>query len=122
MQHRLMTLVISALVAGLGLGPAHSTDVPKSGAATTTPQPAEGQTKSAPTAKKPARVDINSATVAQLKKVPGIDAAHAEKIVRNRPYPTRSHLVTKEVLSYDAYMAVKDYLVANPPEPSKAKK
>jgi hypothetical protein len=80
------------------------------------------QPKPAAAAKKPKPVDINSASAEELKKVPGIGDAEAEKIVKNRPYPTRSHLVTRNVLSYDAYMAVKDRLVAaNPPQPKPKK-
>lgn len=73
-------------------------------------------------AKKPKPVDINSATVAQLKTVPGIDEADAQRIVVNRPYMTRSHLVTKNVLSYETYLALKDYIVAVPPAPPKGNK
>jgi DNA uptake protein ComE-like DNA-binding protein len=71
--------------------------------------------------KKPKPVEINSATAAQLKTVPGISDADAQRIIVNRPYTTRSHLVTKNVLSYDAYLAVKDYLSVVPPD-VKAKK
>jgi DNA uptake protein ComE-like DNA-binding protein len=55
-------------------------------------------------------------------KVPGIGEAEAEKIIKNRPYSTRSSLVTRNVLSYDAYMQVKDQLAAeNPPQPKPKK-
>jgi competence protein ComEA len=73
-------------------------------------------TKASPTAKKPKPIDVNTATAAQLKTIPGIGDAEAEKIIKNRPYLTRSHLVTKEVLSYDDYMAIKDKIVAIPPK------
>ena len=86
------------------------------------PQPAAGQSKAGAQSGKPRPVDINSATAAQLKTVPGIGDAEAQRIIIHRPYPTRSHLVTKNVLSYDAYMALKDRIVAVPPEPLKAKK
>ena len=56
----------------------------------------------------------------QLKSVPGVDDARAEKIVKNRPYPTRAYLVTKGVYSQEEYYTVKDYFVATPP--AKAKK
>ncbi|UCG97484.1 MAG: helix-hairpin-helix domain-containing protein [Burkholderiales bacterium] len=85
------------------------------------------QSKSAPAnagseKKKPKPVEINSATAAQLKTIPGIGDAEAQRIIINRPYMTRSHLVTKNVLSYEAYLAVKDRIIAIPPEPPKAKK
>ena len=71
-------------------------------------------------AKKPKPLDLNSASAEQLKTVPGVDDARAEKIVKNRPYPTRAYLVTKGVYSQEEYYTVKDYFVATPP--AKAKK
>jgi hypothetical protein len=83
---------------------------------TAPPQPPADSTKASPQAKKPKPIDVNTATAAQLKTIPGIGDAEAERIIKNRPYLTRSHLVTKEVLSYDAYMAIKDKIVAIPPK------
>ena len=76
--------------------------------------------KPADQAKKPKRVDINSATVEQLAAVPGLDKAHAMKIVSNRPYPTRAWLVTKGILTEAKYAEVKDHLVATPSTSPKA--
>ncbi|MBP1689285.1 MAG: hypothetical protein H6Q33_5428 [Deltaproteobacteria bacterium] len=78
--------------------------------------------KASPQTKKPKLVEINSATAAQLKTVPGIGDAEAEKIIKNRPYPTRAHLVTKEALTYDQYLAVKDLFTVVAPDPKKLKK
>jgi competence protein ComEA len=75
----------------------------------TTTAPKEGAAKP-----KPKPVDINNASVEQLAKVPGLDKAHAMKIVASRPYPTRAWLVTKGILSETKYAEVKDYLVATP--------
>ena len=69
---------------------------------------------------KPKPVDINNASVEQLAKVPGLDKAHAMKIVASRPYPTRAWLVTKGILSETKYAEVKDYLVATPNTSPKA--
>jgi competence protein ComEA len=80
----------------------------------------EGATKPAPKAKKPTPVDINNASVEQLAKVPGLDKAHAMKIVAHRPYPTRAWLVTKGILSEAKYAEVKVYLVATPNTSPKA--
>lgn len=74
----------------------------------------EGQAKPAPKKNKPKPVDINNASVEQLAKVPGLDKAHAMKIVAHRPYPTRAWLVTQGILSETKYAEVKDYLVATP--------
>jgi competence protein ComEA len=80
----------------------------------------EGEAKPAPKAKKPTPVDINNASVEQLAKVPGLDKAHAMKIVAHRPYPTRAWLVTKGILSETKYAEVKGYLVATPNTSPKA--
>ena len=48
-------------------------------------------------------VNINTASRAELKTLPGIGDAEAERIVANRPYATKTHLVEKQVLSLDAY-------------------
>jgi competence protein ComEA len=125
MQQRFIILAMSVLVAGVGFGPARAADAPKPApAAATTSQTDEGQAKPTPKAKakKPKPVDINSASVEQLAKVPGLDKAHAMKIVAHRPFPTRAWLVTEGILSEAKYAEVKDYLVATPPAPAKAKK
>jgi hypothetical protein len=91
-------------------------------AAKTYSKPAAAKPPAKPAAKPKKRVDINSATAEQLKSVPGIGDAEAEKIIKGRPYPTRSHLVVREVLTYDQYMALKDAIVAVPPADPKGTK
>ena len=82
------------------------------GEATGAPKAAE---KSAQ-AKKPVTpdnpVDINSASKAQLKKIPGIDDALANKIIAGRPYLSKAHLVTRNILSGAHYAQVKDLIIA----------
>ena len=45
------------------------------------------------------RVDINSATAAQLDALPGIGEARSKKIIAERPYTSLDELVSKKVLS-----------------------
>jgi len=91
-------------------------------AATTTPA---GSAASAPvpltpppsTPKKPApsslpRVDINSASRAELKTLPGIGNAEADKIIAHRPYLTKTELVSKGVLGTGPYVSLKDRVIA----------
>jgi competence protein ComEA len=59
-----------------------------------------------------AKVDINSASKEALLKLPGITEAYAEKIIAHRPYPTRTYLITRDVLPYDLYTALKGRLTA----------
>jgi len=59
-------------------------------------------------------VDINTASKAQLKKLPGIDDAQAEKIIEGRPYLSKSHLVTRGILPFGVYQSIKDQVMAKP--------
>jgi DNA uptake protein ComE-like DNA-binding protein len=122
MQYRWIQVPVGVALLLFGCA-ALAADEPKpaakpAGAASSKAAPA----KSGSEKKKPKPVEINSATAEQLKTVPGIGEADAQRIIVNRPYMTRSHLVTKNVLSYDTYLAVKDYLSVVPPDPTKAGK
>lgn len=57
-------------------------------------------------------VDINRASKAQLKKLPGVDDAIADKIIAGRPYLTKAHLVTHNILSSTHYAQIKDQIIA----------
>lgn len=57
-------------------------------------------------------VDINSASRVELRTLPGVDAALADKIVANRPYLSKAELVTKNVLPTGPYLALKERVVA----------
>ena len=57
-------------------------------------------------------VDINSASKAQLKKIPGINDAVAAKIIAGRPYLSKAHLVTRNILSGAHYAQIKDLIIA----------
>jgi competence protein ComEA len=57
-------------------------------------------------------VDINSASKAELKKLPGIDDARADKIIAGRPYLSKAHLVTHNVIPHGIYEQIKKQIVA----------
>jgi competence protein ComEA len=48
-------------------------------------------------------IDINSATVEQLKTLPGINDGLARKIVEGRPYRVKTDLVRKDTIPQAAY-------------------
>ncbi len=72
-----------------------------------------------PTAKP---VDINSASRAELKTLPGIADAEAERIIKARPYLSKAKLVAENILPYPTYLGLKGRIVALQPEPKKAKR
>ena len=58
-------------------------------------------------------LDINTATEAQLKELPGVGAARAKAIVHGRPYRSKDELVAKHILTESTYAGVKDRIVAH---------
>lgn len=75
-----------------------------------------GKTKKSTEAKKAAAniklVDINSASKAELKKLPGIGDADADKIIAGRPYLTKAHLVTRKIIPAGVYESIKKRIIA----------
>jgi hypothetical protein len=61
----------------------------------------------------PARqVDINAASATELMTLPGIGAADAARIIANRPYLSKTDLVTKNVLPTGPFISLKRHVVA----------
>jgi DNA uptake protein ComE-like DNA-binding protein len=58
-------------------------------------------------AKPEKKVDLNNATLAELKTLPTVGDADAKKIIANRPYKSKGELVTKAGLPEGVYHAVK---------------
>src|SRR3990167_2896305 len=57
-------------------------------------------------------VDINSATKAELKKLPGIGDAEAEKIIADRPFLTKAHLQTHNIVTPLVYQGLRQLVIA----------
>lgn len=122
------TIKAGALVAALMLSSALSVAADSKAQAPADPtskaKPADSGAKEKPADKKakakPAKqapqllVDINRAGKAELKKLPGVDDALADKIVAGRPYRSKADLVTRNIIPTGTYEALKRNVVAKP--------
>ena len=57
-------------------------------------------------------VDINHAGIDELKTLPGIQQAYAEKIVKNRPYANKTQLSSKGVIPAATYRKIRTLIIA----------
>src|SRR5262245_36481520 len=48
-------------------------------------------------------VDLNSASLAELKALPGIGDVYSQKIIDNRPYANKTQLVSRKVIPQATY-------------------
>jgi competence protein ComEA len=62
----------------------------------------------------PILVDINHATAAELKALPGIRDAYAAVIIRNRPYKNKTQL--RKFLPYAEYRQIRARIIAKQEE------
>ena len=102
-----ITALLVAAVASIGLAyaqaPAKKPDAAKP-AATAPAKAAEAPKKD--------KMDINSASEAELATLPGIGEARSKAIVKGRPYKGKDDLVQKKVLSKSVYAKIKDDIIA----------
>lgn len=70
------------------------------------------KTATATTATAGDKIDINTATIDQLKAFPGIGDAYAKRIVDGRPYTAKNQLLSRGVLPAATYNKIKDKIIA----------
>ena len=66
-------------------------------------------------------VDLNNASRNELMTLPGIGAKEAAQIVANRPYLTKTELVSKNVMPVGPYLSLRHLVVAMPPATAKGR-
>ena len=66
----------------------------------------------AETAAKTELLDLNSASRAELMKLPAVGEAIADKIIAGRPWKSKYDLVVKKVVTRSAYDKFSKYVVA----------
>lgn len=59
-----------------------------------------------------APVDINSASRARLRTLPGIGDVEADRIIAGRPYLSKADLATKDTIPTGIYLQIKDRIIA----------
>jgi competence protein ComEA len=106
-----MTRLIAVLVA---LAFALAALAPSAALAQTQPKaPAKTETAKPAKAEKKEKLDLNSASEADLKMLPGIGDAYAKKIVEGRPYKRKDELVAKKIVPKPTYDKIKDDIIAH---------
>jgi competence protein ComEA len=57
-------------------------------------------------------IDVNSASAATLKTIPGIGDAYSAAIIKNRPYKGKDEIVSKAGVPQATYDKIKDKIIA----------
>ena len=108
---KLQTLGLIAAFAAALAGPA-AAQQPAAPSPALSPASPSSASKPAAMAGPAAIVDINSASAADLDRLPGIGKARADAIIKNRPYKGKDDLVNRHIIPQSVYDGLKDKIVA----------
>lgn len=121
MKNALCRLVVVGIALALATGTAFAAEpkAPAKPAAETRSTTKPATETVAPDTKGAAKkepVDINTASEAELKTIPGIGDAYAAKIIVNRPYANKAQLKSRNILPGVVYEQVKERIIAKQPK------
>lgn len=118
MKHHSIFVVLASAVlllsAGLSSAVENKTDTPQPAATKAVVSPKHTNSEIGTKHKRPAKiklVDINHATKEELKKLPGISDAEADKIIAGRPFGSKASLATDQIIPMETYQAVKRLII-----------
>ena len=62
-------------------------------------------------------LEINTATAAELKALPGMGDAYAQRVIAGRPYTAKNQLTTRGILPAAEYERIKPLIIAHRVKP-----